>query len=133
MAQDVAQSALTPAQIRAVEALLDPANRTDEAAAAAAGVSRRSLSRWMGDPAFHAALDHATDAQIEGVARRLTSYLQHVDRLLVSIMADASYPPAVRLRAAMVLADLALRLIEGRQLRRRVEALEAALLTRQDR
>ena len=128
MAQSVAQSTLTPAQIRAVQALLDPVNRSDTAAAAAAGVSRRSLVRWMADPAFHAAVDQATDAEIEGVTRRLASYLTHVDRLYISIMADASYPAGVRLRAAQLLSDLALRLIETRQVSRRLAALEAALL-----
>jgi transposase len=46
--------ALTRRQRRAITALLGA--RTLEAAAQAAGVSRKTLSRWMTKPAFRAAL-----------------------------------------------------------------------------
>ena len=62
-----------PKQARAIAALLDPQNRTNEAAAAA-GVGKRTLQDWLSsDSDFQAALTEAQSAMIGDATRRLTA------------------------------------------------------------
>ena len=57
MSQNQTQDTLSPAQHRALEGLLSSRNLTE--AAKAAGVSTRSVSRWLHEPAFQAELSAA--------------------------------------------------------------------------
>jgi hypothetical protein len=113
-------------QARLMAALLDPANRTLAAAAAAAGVQEKTARRWRQDPAFAAALDKAHGQALDDVGGRLVAMLPACERTMLAVMLDPLQRASVRLRAAQTLAELTLRLYEARTLERRLSALEAA-------
>ena len=118
--------ALKPAQTKLLQAILDPANRTLGDAAKAAGVPHRTAQTWMNRPDFRAELDRIEGDALDGVARRTVTDLDDVESLYSTMLNDESKPDHVRLRAAQLLADLALRLWEARNLERRVRQLESA-------
>lgn len=122
--------ALKPAQVRLLDELMKPEHRSIEAAAAAAGVPRRTAYTWLERADMRAALDDAQGQALDGVARRTVSALGHCEAVYLSMMADRSKPDAIRLRAAQLLADLALRLWEARNIERRLADMEAALYER---
>ena len=119
--------ALKPAQTKLLQAILDPANRTLGDAAKAAGVPHRTAQTWMNRPDFRAELDRIEGDALDGVARRTVNDLNDVEDLYSTIVKDKSKPDHVRLRAAQLLADLALKLWEARNLDRRISELEAAI------
>ena len=118
--------ALKPAQTKLLQAILDPANRSLGDAATAAGVPYRTAQTWMNRPDFRAELDRIEGDALDGVARRTVTDLDDVESLYSTMLNDESKPDHVRLRAAQLLADLALRLWEARNLERRVRQLESA-------
>ena len=118
--------ALKPAQVRLLDELMNPAHRSIEAAAEAAGVPRRTAYTWLERADMRAALDAAQGHTIDGVARRTVGALGHCEAVYLSMMADKNQPAAIRLRAAQLLADLALRLWEARNIERRIAQLESA-------
>lgn len=87
-------------QSRLIAALLDPANRSQADACAAAGVPVRTLQNWLADdPDFVAALRAAESAVIDAAGRRLLGLVDDaidaIGDLLKPGVADA-----IRLRAA---------------------------------
>jgi hypothetical protein len=115
---------LTHKQHKALAALLSEPTVT--AAAATCGIGERTLHKWLHDvPAFveaYAAVRH--DAVGQAVAR-----LQHatgiaVDALLDVLDVDAPTPAAVRVSAAKVIIEYALRFRELDELESRIAALE---------
>jgi len=118
--------ALKPAQQKFLDELLNPAHRSIEAAAQAAGVPRRTAYTWLERADFRVALDAAEGQNVDAVARRSVSALTHCEGLYLTMMADKTKPDAIRLRAAQLLSDLALRLWEARNLERRIAQLESA-------
>ena len=108
-------------QRRAIEALL--ISKSASEAAEASGISRRTLERWKRDPAFQDAYRAASREKLgETVGRLRVAASEAVGALQEALHADA---PAVRVRAAQVLLDGAIK-VEVDDLARRVEALEAA-------
>ena len=63
---------LTAKQVKGLEALLDGANIQD--AAAAAGVNRKTLGRWLTDPLFWKTYQLNSRRGLELAARRLFSW-----------------------------------------------------------
>lgn len=122
--------ALKPAQQKFLDELLNPAHRSIEAAAAAAGVPRRTAYTWLERADFRVALDAAEGQNVDAVARRSVAALTHCEGLYLTMLADKSKPDAIRLRAAQLLSDLALRLWEARNVDRRLSDMEAILLER---
>jgi len=114
---------LTPVQRRAIRALLT--TRTAAEAATTAGVSERTLYRWLQDANFRAALLAAEGELIDGATRRLLQLqdgaIDVLDGLLVA------QGDNVRLRAAQVVLDHLLRLRELRDIETRLQNLEQAL------
>lgn len=99
MAQnDTTRPELKPAQRRAIAALLSARNIT--AAAKDAGVSRRSLVRWMEDPVFLAALAAAENEALGVVTRSLLMFAQPAVLVLAQNMTDKTATPAARNGAA---------------------------------
>jgi hypothetical protein len=108
-------------QRRAMEALA--AGQDKAAAAAAAGVSVRSIQRYMADPRFRAALTAATGERVGNVSRQLVAAMETaVSTMLAIVESDA--PPTVRLRAAAEILSAGIKLYEQAELTRRIEALE---------
>lgn len=120
----MAGNELTPKQVKLIAALLDPRNRTIDAACAAAGVPLRTYYNWREEGIFQRALDAHEDAVVGDVARRLSGTLPTVEKVYLSIMADTAQPANARLRAARNLADLWIELVSVRTLARRIAALE---------
>lgn len=114
-----------PKQVKALEALLDGANIQD--AATAAGVNRKTIGRWLNDPAFWKLYQFNSRRVLELAARRLTGKLDMAVGLVASVMEDEDAPAGVRLRAAQQVIDGSLKLLEVADIQERLTALEARL------
>jgi len=75
---------LRPNQAKALESLLTTGNLTT--AAEAAGVSRRTLHRWLNEPAFRLALATAEAEALAAVARSMAFNADKAAAALVSIL-----------------------------------------------
>lgn len=122
---------LKPAQQAFQKELLNPGHRSIEAAAAACNVPRRTAYRWLMLPEFRAAIDKAEGEAIDATGRRLVGSLQEIDAVYLAIMQDESQPAMVRLRAASALFDMCMRLLEARNVERRLAELEAIVYENQ--
>lgn len=118
---------LSPAQVRAVAAIMT--TRTVTAAAAQAKVTTRTIYRWLADPAFQAALTEA-EANVLAVTTRavMAVMLAAVDTLKAAID-DPEAGHGVKVRAADLLLVHGPRLYELRTLEARLQALEEEVLT----
>jgi transposase-like protein len=114
---------LSPKQQLALQSLL--AGRTKSQTAAAVGVTPRTLSRWLADPAFHAALTNTADEAIANAADRLADALDSAVAVLAEVMANQDARDPDRLRAADLVIHRGLDLIQQKQLIERIAALEA--------
>ncbi len=114
---------LTPNQTRAVAALLT--HGSPGKAAAAAGVSLRTLSRWQADPVFRAAVRTASTQALDATIGLLRTATSKALATLVEAL-KSKESEALRVRAAGLILDHALK-ADADQLRARVEALEEAL------
>ena len=118
---------LSPAQVRAVAAIMT--TRTVTAAAAEAKVTTRTIYRWLTDPDFKAALAAAEADLLASTTRMLlTASGQAVDTLKAAID-DPEAGHGVKVRAADLLLVHAPRLYELRTLEARLAALEEEVLT----
>ena len=116
---------LTHRQKKAALALLD--HRTKSEAAAAAGVSPRTLYRWLGEPVFKAALAKAEGEAIGEATRDLVMLSKAAIGILEQVMNDQGNPPSVRLRAANSVMGHLVRLRELRNVEERLSNLEVAV------
>jgi len=120
----MSENVLTPKKTRAVTALLSSRTATD--AAATAGVTERTIGRWLAeDEAFTRALRQAEDAAIDGAVRRLVGLQGQALDVLQDTLTREGVAPTVRVRAACAVLDFLLRLRELRTLEERIAALEA--------
>ena len=114
-----------PKQARAIAALLDPQNRTNEAAAVAAGVGKRTLQDWLSsDSDFQAALTEAQSAMIGDATRRLTA----LTGLAVDALAECLGPytnEKTAMTAAVAVLDRVLKFKELADFEQRLAALES--------
>lgn len=125
MATNGTNPAKIPARARLVTAMLDPTCRDMTAAAKAAGVPLRTAHRWAREPAFQAALNRAEEELLDNVTRRLLAMTDSAIAVVILTMAG-NYPIGQRLRAALAVMELSLRLKETRDFERRLAALEEA-------
>ena len=117
---------LSGKQQRALDALLDGANV--QTAATLAGINRKTLARWLAhDVTFWNAYQANSRASLQLAARRLTNRLDSAVDLLGEVMLDEEAPAGVRLRAAQLTLDGALRLLETADIVERLDKLEARL------
>ena len=117
--------ALNPRQVRAIAALLDPANRSNEAAAAAAGVGKRTLQDYLSDPDFQAELQAAQSAMIGAATMRLTALAGlAVDALADNL--DEYTNDKQKLVAAVAVLDRVLKWRETLDFEQRLAALESS-------
>lgn len=118
-------SALTSKQHKALTALLSGADKPT--AAAAAGVTVRTIDRYLNDPDFRVAIDQATGAAVGDVARRMIGGMETAVSIMLHLAEDIETPSSVRLRAAIAIVEHGPRLFEQVELIRRLEALEAII------
>jgi len=95
-------------QRRAIEALLS--GSTKQAAAGAAGVTPRTISRWLDQPEFIEALNRRVDQAVTDATRRMAGSLDGAITVMQDVMTDAEAPASVRLRAAQAFTDIMIRL-----------------------
>lgn len=116
---------LTPAQRRAIEALLTAKNIS--AAAATAKVSRRALTRWLAeDEPFCAELRRAEGEVLQGVARRLASLAAASLDVLHEMLTGDDQAPALKLKAADIVLSKLAPMKELIDFEQRLSALENA-------
>jgi len=117
---------LSAKQHRALEALLAGATKGD--AATAAGVNPRTLNRWMNeDVLFWDTLKSEGQKTVFDATRRLTAAMDTAVTVMTEVMQDGDAPAAVRLRAAQVVTETAIKLIETSDILRRLDELETRL------
>lgn len=117
---------LTAKQRRALDALLS--GLTKAQAAAAAGVTVRTLARWRADDAFDDALRDATHAATRDAAVRLAGMMDKSLTVIGGMLDDDDTTASVRLRAALATIDAHLRLLEVTDVLERLEALESVVV-----
>ena len=121
---------LTAKQEAFLSALLVAPTVTE--AARVANVAETTARRWLGQPHIHRAW---LDRRREVVDQAMTG-VQLATRAAVATLLEclkSKYPAGVRVRAATALLDTALRSVEIGDLAARIEELEAALETRNER
>lgn len=125
MAASVSESKkLTPKQEQAIRALLTSKNVGE--AAVAAGVSERTLYRWLTDPAFRAALSVAEGDLLDAATRRLLTLQDDAIGAFEDVLTGGpDVTDTARLRAAQAVLDYLLKLREMRSVEERLTALEA--------
>lgn len=112
---------LTPAQRRALNALLS--NRDARSAAAACGIPERTLYRWLRDPKFTRELREAEQTMLESTVRRLQQASeQAVDALQRGLV--ASEATQNQLRAADIVLNRLLKAREILEIERRMDEIE---------
>lgn len=113
---------LTPKQRLAVAALLtEPSN---QAAAAACGVSARTLWRWQQQPAFVDALRAAERGAIDQASRRLATAAGTAITVLTDVLNSPTAAPGIKVRAAECVLMAVLKIRELASLEQRVAVLE---------
>ncbi len=119
-------SNLTSRQKAAIAALLK--GQTQTAAGASAGVARKTVQRWLNEPAFTAALREGSDGAIRAASARLAALTEHAVAAIAATMTTPTTPgAAVRLRAADALLTQALKIREHADVLERLAALEAKI------
>jgi len=110
-------------QARALRALVNGA--TQQEAAAAAGVTPRTVTRWLGDPEFQGAYRASTSRVVQQAARTAETNTERVlERVLELVDHD---DPAVALRACRYFADWQQRLTDVDNVFQRLDRLEGIL------
>jgi transcriptional regulator with XRE-family HTH domain len=118
---------VTPRQTKAIEALFS--KKTMEQAASAAGVSRKTLYRWLNnDTDFQDALAAAESREIDSLTRRLIELQKRALDTFEKIL-DKPEAPGVwaMLRTAQAITDNMLRIRELRNVEARLIEIEARI------
>lgn len=118
---------LTPRQRRSIVALLS--ERDVSHAAIAAKVGRRTLVRWLAEPAFQAELSRAEGEAIAAATRRLVRYQDSAIDKLGDLVAVGS-SETLQLRAAQSVLDFLIKLRDLRNTEERLSALENAVFNK---
>lgn len=113
---------LRPNQVKAA-AVLATTGRISEAAAAA-GVSRKTIWQWLKQPEFKAQLNEAARAALDDLARVLAVGSYDAAAVLRSIMDNAHQPGAVRVKAAIAWLSALSSLHQIFEFEKRLAALE---------
>jgi DNA-binding transcriptional MerR regulator len=108
----------------AIAALLT--QRNVEEAAKAAGISTRTLLRWMKEPQFQAAYREARRSAFFQAVAKLQQGATAAATTLLKIMLDQSTPASVRVRAAECVMNHSNKAIELEEVEARVAQLERA-------
>ena len=108
----------------AITALLS--QRNHEEAARAAGVSKRTLNRWLKMAEFQAAYLEARRAVMFQATARLQQASSAAVSALLKVMVDPSTPASVRVRAADCILTRGSQGLENEDLELRLSALERA-------
>jgi hypothetical protein len=113
-------------QKKAIAALLNA--RDLQSAAQQAGVSERTIYRWMDeDPGFLDDLKAAEADAIKAAGRRLVGAAESAITVILYVMLQNQNPPGVRLRAAQGILDQLIKFRNLDSIEERIAALENVL------
>ena len=101
---------MTPTKEKALIALLDA--RSKKEAAKNAGISARTLNKYLQDPEFIAACEAASGISINSAARQAQQTMTNAIKILQDMATDKNESGTTRTAAASALLDFALRLSE---------------------
>lgn len=121
MGENVTENSLRPRQTAAIAALLASGKVTD--AAAAGGVTTKTVYAWLRQPDFSAALRTAESEALRGLSRRLAGLGDAAADALRDAL-DEGQPIGARLRAADLVTQRGPALLELTDLIERIAALE---------
>lgn len=118
-----ATSGLDGRKSRVLTALLT--SQSKEEAAKTAGVSTRTVRRYLAEPVFSAAYEAALNQQVDEALNISKAGLVEASRTLRDVMGDSGASPTAKVSAARAMLDFFERLAEFREVERRLDALEA--------
>lgn len=113
---------MTPKQQKALLALLE--NPTKEKAAAASGITPKTLRAYLADPVFQSEYRKAFANMVEDATRQAQQTLRPALSTLKEIMEDEDIAPAARIQACRTALEYAIRLTDQNDLAERLTALE---------
>lgn len=113
---------MTPKQEKALAALLTHA--TKEKAAEAAGITSKTLRKYLAEPEFQERYRAAFDELVGNAANTAKQSLLPAIACLRQILADKSCTAPARIQAARTLLEYGLKLNEQADIIERLEALE---------
>ncbi len=123
--------ALTPKQMRAIEALLK--EPTTAAAAKDAKISETTLWRWLQEPLFSAAYRTARGRLLEGTLTALQAASIRAVETLRAVLDEAVAKPGERVSAARCILEFSLRAREVLSVEERLAYLETMLEAQENR
>jgi hypothetical protein len=115
---------LSSKQRKAITHLL--ASRSVEEASKAAGISERTLYRWMNERVFAAEVAAAETNAIDYAVRRLIALSDSAVETLQTVLRDDGASASTKVRAALGILDSLIKLRELRNIEARIVALEKA-------
>ena len=113
---------MSPSKERALQALLTCPTKGE--AAQTAGISSRTLTKYLQDEEFQQAYRAASDVLLAEASRQAQLTISPALQTLQEIMMDPGTADAARISAARSLLDFALRIAETVDLARRLADLE---------
>jgi len=125
MVENATLGKLTPRQRLALESLLVTGDVSE--AAAAAGVRRQSVHRWLKEAPFKAALAEAEQEKLQALSRALMRLGDRATAALGQVFDSQAAQPGAKVRAADVVLARLLQLKELTDLEERLTDLEEAM------
>lgn len=116
---------LSPKQQKALAALLTC--KSNEDAAKQAGVTPRTMSRYLSDPEFKAEYQRAFSGLVEAATRSAQKNLEPAVSTLRELMEDKTQNGQIRVSAARSLLEYSLKLSERVDILERLDELEKSL------
>lgn len=113
---------MTPKQQKALLALLT--NPTKEKAAAAAGITSKTLRSYLADPAFQAEYKKAFSGLVEDAARQAQQAITPALSTLRDIVEDGGKSAQARISAARSILEYSMKLTETTDILTRLDELE---------
>ena len=116
---------MTPKKQKALVALLT--QPTKEKAAAAAGITSKTLRGYLDDPEFQAEYKKAFAGLVEDATRKVQQTLDPAVAVLREVMEDSDENGQVRVSAARSVLEYGLKMTEQTDIITRLQELEAAM------
>ena len=114
---------MTPNKEKLLAALLT--SRTKKEAAAAAGISDRTMRSYFEDKEFCQRYREAFAGVVQDATRRAQQLLEPALSTLQTVMEDEEIPAQARITAARSIIDYSMRLTEQNDIMRQLDELEA--------
>ena len=103
------------------------AHPTIKAAAAACGITEKTMHAWLNEPGFARKVRDAQEEIARGSMSRVMNTIGCALEVLVEVATGEDINPGTRVSAAKALLDQALRVYELETVQRRLDALERRL------